>query len=123
MSKNKKKGGFIVRTLINAVAICITTYLLNQVNLGGFKISGFGAALIAALVLGVINALIRPVILILTLPVNILTLGLFTLVINGALLKFVAALTNGFTITSFGTAIIASIVISIVSSIISYVIL
>jgi putative membrane protein len=121
--KHKKKGGIIARTLINAAAICITAYLLNAIKLDGFKISGFEAALIASLILGIVNAFIRPIILICTLPINILTLGLFTFVINGVLLKVVAGVITGFTVGSYTTAIIASIVISIVSSIISSIVL
>jgi putative membrane protein len=118
MKKDRKKGGFIARTIINAVAIYITASFLH-----GISINGFGAAIVAAVILGVVNALIRPILIILSLPINILSLGLFTLVINGILLKAVASITNGFTVTGFGTAIIASLIITILSSIISAVVL
>lgn len=118
MSKKKKKGGFIARTIINAVAIYLTASFLH-----GIVLSGFGAAIVAAVVLGVVNALIRPVLIILSLPINIMSLGLFTLVINGVLLKAVSAVTTGFAIDGFFTAILASIIITISSSIISFVVL
>lgn len=118
MSKKKKEGGFIARTIINAVAIYITASII-----GGIHIKGFGAAVVAAVILGAVNALIRPIIMFFALPINIITLGIFTLVINGVLLKMVAAITSGFTITSFGTAILASLIISIISSIISFLVL
>jgi len=69
----------------------------------------FYAALVTAIVLGLINALIRPVLIILTLPINILTLGLFTLVINGLLVLFVASFVKGFSVAGFGPAILLSI--------------
>lgn len=118
MSKKKKKGSFIARTVINAVAIYLTASLVH-----GIHVSGFGAAVVAAVLLGVVNALIRPVLIILSLPINILSLGLFTLVINGVLLKSVSAVTTGFSVDGFFTAIVASIIITIASSIISFVVL
>lgn len=122
MSKKKKKGGFIARTIINAVAIYLTATLLNGIHLSG-PYNGFEAAVIAAIILGVVNALIRPILMILSLPINIMSLGLFTLVINGILLKAVSTVTTGFTIDGFLTAILASIIITISSSIISFVVL
>ena len=89
----------ILRWLINAVAILLLAFYLP-----GITVSGFYAALIAALILGIINALIRPVLIILTLPVNVLTLGLFTLVINALLFWFTATVVKGFEVSSFTAA-------------------
>lgn len=95
---------------INALCLLALPYLLDAV-----QVAGFGTALVVALVLGLLNALIRPVLIILTLPINILTLGLFTFVINGLLFWLVAWMVKGFEIASFGWAIIAAIVYSLVS--------
>ncbi len=95
---------------INALCLLALPYLLDAV-----QVAGFGTALVVALVLGLLNVLIRPVLIILTLPINILTLGLFTFVINGLLFWLVAWMVKGFEIASFGWAIIAAIVYSLVS--------
>jgi putative membrane protein len=95
---------------INALCLLALPYLLSAV-----QISGFGTALVVALVLGLLNVLIRPVLIILTLPINILTLGLFTFVINGLLFWLVARIVDGFTVASFGWAIVAALVYSLVS--------
>ncbi|SKA93402.1 putative membrane protein [Caloramator quimbayensis] len=115
--KSKKKEGFITRTLINAVAIYITAGFVKGVN-----ISGFGAAIVASVVLGLVNAVIRPILILLSLPINIITLGLFTFIINGVSLLFVSTATSGFYISSLSSAVIASFIISIISSIISFLI-
>lgn len=94
----------IVRLLLNAIFLLIAPYVIS-----GVVVSGFYAALITAVILGLVNALIRPVILILTLPINIITLGLFTLVVNGLMVLFVASFAKGFEVSGFGTAIILSI--------------
>ncbi|MCR4441635.1 MAG: phage holin family protein [Peptococcaceae bacterium] len=104
----------LIRWLLNTVALGITAYLLE-----GIKVSGFGAALAAALVLGIVNAVIRPLFIILTLPLNFLTLGLFTFVINGIMLKLAAALVPGFEVRGFLTAVFGSILLSIASFILT----
>ncbi|QCX34631.1 phage holin family protein [Caloramator sp. E03] len=114
----EKEGGFLARTLINAVAIYITAGFIKGVN-----ISGFGACIVASVVLGIVNAVIRPILVLFSLPINILTLGLFTFVINGISLLIVSMITSGFYISSLGSAIVASLIISIVSSVISLFIL
>ncbi|HVL10795.1 phage holin family protein [Imbroritus primus] len=96
--------------LINAVALFVLPYVLS-----GIQIKGFGSAMIAALVLGLVNALIRPILVILTLPVTVLTLGLFIFVINALLFLFVGKLLSGFMVDSFGTALLGSILYSIIS--------
>ncbi|WP_269530887.1 phage holin family protein [Chitinimonas sp. BJYL2] len=96
--------------LINAVSLLLVTWLLP-----GIQVQGFVSALLIALVLGIVNVLIRPVLLILTLPVNLLTLGLFTFVINGFCFWLVAAVLQGFAVSSFGMAVIGAMVYSVIS--------
>lgn len=102
--------GFIAKWLINALAIVITAYLLP-----GVRLSGFGAALITALVLGLINTFIKPVLLLLTLPLNILTLGLLTFVINALLIMLTSAIVSGFSVGGFWWALLFSLVLAIVN--------
>lgn len=101
----------LVLWLIRAIAIVITAYLLP-----GVRLSGFGTALIAALVLGLVNTLIKPLLIILTLPLNILTLGLFTFVINALLILLTSTLVPGFAVSSFFWALIFSLVLSVINS-------
>lgn len=95
------------------------TLLILANYLSGIEVSGWYAALITALVLGLLNALIKPVLVLLTLPVNILTLGLFTLVINALLFWFVASVVKGFAVAGFWPAFWGALIISIVSWIVS----
>ena len=101
---------FLAHWLIYAVAIVITAYLLP-----GVRLSGFFAALVTALVLGLINTFIRPLLLLLTLPLNILTLGLLTFVINALLILLTSALVPGFVVTGFWWALGFSLVLSIMN--------
>ena len=96
--------------LINALALLALPYLFTSIH-----VAGFGTALVAALVLGLINTLIRPVLVLLTLPVTLLTLGLFIFVINGLLFWFVGSFVKGFTVEGFWTAVFGAIVYSIIS--------
>ena len=91
----------------------MTSYLVP-----GFKIGGFGSAMLASVVIGFLNAVLRPLLLLLTLPVNILTLGLFTFVVNAIVLKLAAGLLSGFDIDGWGSAVIGAVVLSIVHLII-----
>src|SRR3989339_363125 len=100
----------ILRWLINAGALMAIAYYLP-----GIAVSGFYSALIAALVLGLVNALIRPILLILTLPINILTLGLFTFVLNALMVWFVSTLVKGFTVEGFVPAFLAALFLWVVS--------
>ncbi len=102
--------GFLLRWSINLLALVTAGVLIN-----GIKIQSITAGLLAAGILGIVNAVIRPVVLILTLPINILTLGLFTLVINAAMLMLVAALVPGFVIETFSAALFGSLLISMIS--------
>lgn len=103
-------NGFLLRLLISALGLWLAASIVP-----GVYVAGVGTLLIAALLLGVVNAIVRPVLVILTLPITILTLGLFLFVVNAAMLGLVALLLPGFTITGFWPAVGASIVVSLVS--------
>src|SRR6188768_3322707 len=96
--------------LINALALLALPYVFP-----GVKVDSFGAALIAALALGLINTLIRPLLILLTLPVTLLTLGLFIFVINGLLFWWVGSFVDGFHVSGFWSAMFGAIVYSIIS--------
>lgn len=100
--------------LINTVALVAVAYLMPSVT-----VSSFGAALIAALVLGLINTFVRPLLVLLTLPVTILTLGLFIFVLNGLLFWAVAEWVEGFAVGGFWSGVIGAILFSIVSWLLS----
>ncbi len=102
----------IIHWLVAAVAILITAYLLP-----GVEVSGIVAALILAIVLGAINAFLRPILILLTLPVTILTLGFFVLVINGLLVMLASSIVPGFAVANFWWALLFGIVLAIISSI------
>ena len=102
--------GFLIRMLITAGAMWLAAKIVPGMNFAN-PATLFGAAVL----LGLANALIRPLAVILTLPLTVLTLGLFLLVINAAMLSLVAWLLDGFSLSSFGTAIISSILISFFS--------
>ena len=107
--------GFLLRVVFNSVAIFLTTRIIH-----GLSIPDFTTAIVAALVLGLVNAFIRPVVLLLTLPLNVLTLGLLTLVINGLMLYLVAAVVPNFQITSFWAAVFGALLIAIISTLLSH---
>jgi putative membrane protein len=96
--------------LINTVALIAVAYLMPSIS-----VSSFGAALIAALVLGLVNAVVRPVLILLTLPVTVLTLGLFIFVLNGLLFWAVGSWLEGFTVGGFWAGVLGAILFSIVS--------
>ena len=100
----------IVNLLLSAALLYLITLIIP-----GIRLDGFGAALVTALVLGLINAIIKPVISLLALPITILTLGLFSLVINALMLSLASSLVSGFHISSFGSAFFASIALSILN--------
>jgi putative membrane protein len=102
--------GFLLRWSMNLLALVVAAKLID-----GVRIRSLGMAVLAAGILGVVNAVIRPVVLLLTLPINLLTLGLFTLVINALMLQFVAYLVPGLVIETFRAAFWAALVISIIS--------
>jgi putative membrane protein len=100
----------LITWLINTLALLAVPYLMHSV-----KFANFGAALIAALVLGFVNTLIRPLLLLLTLPATLLTLGLFIFIINGLMFWLVSYLVSGFYVASFWSAVGGAILYSIVS--------
>ena len=104
--------GFVASWISTAVALGLGAWLL-----GGVDLDGVVPALIAALVLGIVNALIKPVLLFLTLPINVVTLGLFTFVINAALLCLSAWLAPGFAIASFWSALALAVIVSVVNAV------
>jgi putative membrane protein len=100
--------------ILNAVALLVVAYILP-----GITVASFGSALIAALVLGLLNALVKPVLVILTLPITVVTLGLFLLVLNALVFWFAGSILKGFQVNGFWWAVIGAIVYSIVSGLLS----
>ena len=105
----------LITLFLNALALLATAYLVP-----GFKVDSFTTALLAAIVLGVINTFVKPILTIITLPINFLTLGLFTFVINAVVLYLTTLVVPGFMIDGMLTAILGAIVLSIVSTILSH---
>ncbi len=101
----------IIRLLLNALAVFILANILN-----GVSVDGYTGAIIVAIVLSILNLLVKPVLVILTLPVTILTLGLFLLVINALIILLADKIIDGFSVSSFWTAILFSILLSILQS-------
>jgi putative membrane protein len=102
----------ILHWILRAMAIMITAYLLP-----GIIIKSFFVALVVAVVLGLFNTILRPILIILTLPINILTLGLFTLVINAGLIMLTSNVVPGFFVKSFWWALLFSLILSLVNAI------
>jgi putative membrane protein len=103
-------SGILIRWLITTVAVLLVPYLVS-----GVQVKGLGSALIAAAILGVLNALVRPVLILLTLPLTIVTLGFFILIINALLFLLAGAIVPGLEVASFWSAFFASIIVSLVS--------
>jgi putative membrane protein len=101
---------WVIVWLINTVSLFVLPYLMSSIT-----IRSFGTALLAALILGLINALIRPVLVLLTLPVTFLTLGLFIFVINGLMFWLVSSLVSGFHVAGFWSAVGGALLYSIIS--------
>jgi len=106
----------LIHWIVLTLALLIVSYLYS-----GIRVATLPAALVAAAVLGILNAIVRPVLQFFALPVTVLTLGLFYFVINGLMLYWTASLVKGFAVRSFGAAILASIFVSILSLILSFV--
>lgn len=102
----------IIRVLLTAVAVVILAYILP-----GVDVSGFGAAIIVAIVLGLLNAFIKPILVVLTLPITVVTLGLFLLVINALIILMANSFISGFTVDGFWIALLFSLLLSILQSI------
>ncbi len=103
-------AGFLLRLAIGALGLWVASRLVP-----GMHIDGTGTLALAAFLLGFVNAVVRPILVLLTLPVTIVTLGLFLLVVNAAMLSLVAALLDGFSLRGFGSAILGSILVGLVS--------
>jgi putative membrane protein len=88
--------------------------------LPGIQVDGVWPAVVAALLLGLVNATLRPILLLLTLPLTVLTLGLFALVVNGAMLALVASLVEGVRVAGFGSAVLAALIISLVGGLLNW---
>lgn len=101
---------FLSHFIVTAVALAVTAYLLP-----GIHIDSWPALLVAALVLGFVNAIVRPVLVLVTLPITILTLGLFYLVVNGLAFGLAASVVPGFDVDSFGWAILGALVVGFAS--------
>ena len=102
--------GFLLRLVVNAAALWVAAQLVP-----GIVVAGFTPLLLAALVLGLINAIVRPILLVLTLPLTLLTLGLFIFVLNAFCLWLTSRLVPGFEVQTFGAALLGALVVSIVS--------
>ncbi len=107
----------IVKILVNGLALMITANVIS-----GIYADGFIAVFLAALVLGIINAIIRPLVLVLTLPLNVATLGLLTFVINGFMLKLTSIAVSGFEVSGFWAATLGALVLSVVSTVLNWLI-
>jgi putative membrane protein len=108
----------IIHWLLSALSLLLVAHLVP-----GFKIDGFGTALIAAVVIGLVNATLGFILKIVTLPLTIVTLGLFLFVINAVMLKFAAALVPGFAVEGFLAAFLGAIILSVISFILRFLIL
>jgi putative membrane protein len=107
--------GFLIRLAIAALGLWLADQLL-----GGIEIRGTGTLVAAALLLGIVNALVRPVAVLLTLPLTVVTLGLFLLVVNAGMFALVAALLDGFRVAGFGSALLGSIIVGLTSWVASW---
>jgi putative membrane protein len=102
--------GFLVHWGITSVALAASAYLVP-----GIRVTSLAALLLAAIVLGLVNAVVRPILVLLTLPITVLTLGLFYLVVNGAAFGLAAALVPGFMVASLGAAVLGALIVGVVS--------
>lgn len=101
---------FLVKVFITGLSLFLVEWILP-----GIEFSGYAALFVAAIILGIINAVVRPILILLTLPITILSLGLFLFVINALTYWFTAAIVPGFTINSFGTALLGALITGIIS--------
>ncbi|GAA5043861.1 membrane protein [Marivirga lumbricoides] len=107
---------FIISLLITAVAVFITAKILS-----GVTVSGFGSSILVALLLGIVNAIVKPILIFLTIPITIVTLGLFLLVINALMIMLVDAMLSGFKVKNFWWALLFSIILSILNGFLQWV--
>jgi len=108
-------AGIILRTLISMLGLYLASVLIP-----GVQIVGTGTFILAALLLGLVNGFVRPIAFLLTLPLTIVTLGLFLLVLNAAMFGLVAAMLDSFTVAGFGSALLGALIVSITSTIASW---
>jgi len=108
-------AGILLRTLIIMLGLYLASALIP-----GVHIAGTGSMIIAALLLCLVNAIIRPIAFVLTLPITVVTLGLFLLVLNAAMFGLVAAMLDGFVVAGFWSAVFGAIIVSITSTIASW---
>ena len=101
----------LINLIVNGLAVLISSYILP-----GVKVDGYFTALVVAVVLGLVNSLLKPLLILITLPITILSLGLFTFVINAFLILLVSALVPGFKVDSFWWALLFSLVLSLINS-------
>ncbi len=106
---------FVIRWVATALAIGVAAQVLP-----GIQVDGLWAASVAALLLGLVNVTLRPILLLLTLPLTVVTLGLFALVVNGAMLALVASVVKGVHVAGFGSAVLGAILISLVGSLLTW---
>jgi len=102
--------GLLIRWLITAVALWLTSLMV-----GGIQVDGLMPLFFAAVVLGIFNALLRPLVLIITFPINLVTLGLFTFIINGLMLKLTGDVVRGFSVHGFWSAVVGAVLLSVIS--------
>jgi putative membrane protein len=114
MIKHSAVQSFLLRAAFASLGLWLATTVLS-----GLVFRDVQTLIIAALLLGVMNAVVRPLIIMLTLPITVLTMGLFLLVVNAAMLGLVASLLDGFSIRSFGTALAASLIVSLCTAVAS----
>lgn len=107
---------WLIRWVLNVAGVLLTAHIV-----AGFNVTVV-AAIVGSVILGLVNATIRPLILLLTIPLNLVTLGLFTLIVNGFMLWIVSYVIKGFAIQNFGTAVVAALIIMVISSVISFVV-
>jgi putative membrane protein len=107
--------GFLIRALVSALGLWVASKVLS-----GLKVDSTETLLLAALLLGIVNAFVRPILVFLTFPVTIITLGLFLLVINGLMIELVSFFLHGFKVEGFGTAVLAAIITGVVSWVASW---
>ncbi len=107
--------GTLFHLLFNTLAVLIAAYLLP-----GVRVESFLAALVVAVVVGILNAIVRPLLILLTLPITLLTFGLFAFVINALLILLASALVPGFSVSGFSWALLFSIVLSLVNWFLSF---
>jgi putative membrane protein len=108
---------FIIRLLINALALWLIAKYVPGFSMGG----GIWTPIIAALIFGIVNALVRPIVLLLTLPISLLTLGLFVIVVNALMFWLVTWLTPNFKVSGFGPALVGALIMMVVSLIVNHV--